>query len=124
MGAGMGDLPTADDWAAYYASQSKPPPTEETKKATEKSLTSMIFGAIDSVANVFTGRSAAQIEEDKRKAAEIVANATNRVAGGYQPPTPSPGSPYTLPLAIGGGALVIGTLVYFATRTSSPRRRR
>jgi hypothetical protein len=119
MGAGMGQ--TSEEWAAYYASQPKPP-TEEAKKATEASLTSMIFGAIDSVANIFTGRSAAQIEADKRRAAELVAGSTATVAGRYPPTVPS--SPYTLPLVLGGGALAVGTIIYFATRSSSPKRRR
>jgi hypothetical protein len=124
MGAGMGQ--TSEEWAAYYASQPKTPtaPTEETKKATEASLTSMIFGAIGDVASLFGIKSQADIERERRRAAEVVAAATNTVAGRYPTPTPSPGSPYTLPLVLGGGALAVGTILYFATRSSSPKRRR
>lgn len=118
MGAGMGN-----GTATTPTPTTPTAPTEETKKETEASLTSMIFGAIDSVASIFIGISAEKVEAEKRRAAELVAASTSNVAGRYQTPTPSPSSPYTLPLVIGGGALAVGTLIYFATRSSSPRRR-
>lgn len=115
--SGMGAV-TADGAAAPATA-----PTPQQQAAVEQSLTSQIFGAIGSIANIFTFKSQAQIEEEKRKAAELVSGATAKVTtamGG----TYNPSSPYTLPLAIGAGALGIGALVWFATRTSSPRRRR
>lgn len=98
-------------------------PTPVMQATVEKSITASIFDAIGSVTSIFTGVSAAKIEAEKRKAAEIVAGSTAKVTsafGGVY--NPAAGSPYTMPLAIGAGALGLGALIYFATRTKSKRR--